>query len=195
LTACKQLALGVDLTTHSHDDPAQSSASQPGRPCEGELVPLIGRYWSRSLLAVAICAGNVRVLVGTAVAAPSLLPLPPLDVPVVVPVLFAGPPPTVPGGVTRANNQPRRHHQARRSDLRHVPEQRRQGRHSGREFQHHCRLAKTGALVTTYQLPGRCDGLTAELKNHRLLATVNEPIATPTRDRHLSTEAKMSRII
>lgn len=32
----------------------------------------------------------------------------------------------------------------------------------------------SGALATTYQVPGRVDGLTADPKRHRLLATVNE---------------------
>jgi hypothetical protein len=35
---------------------------------------------------------------------------------------------------------------------------------------------RTGAVVATYVLPGRCDGLTADPGHHRLLASVNEDL-------------------
>ena len=138
-------------------------------------MPLIGRYWCRTLLAVAACVGAVLALVGTAAATP-LVPVLPLDVPVVVPVLFAGPPPTVPGSLIRATNPD---DITQLDDLIYVTFQNNAGKDgtpAGSFSTIAAYRATTGALVTTYQLPGRCDGLTAEPKNHRLLATVNEDL-------------------
>jgi hypothetical protein len=121
-------------------------------------------------------------LAGTAVAEPALLPPPlpplplPLDLPVVFPAFFAGPPPIVPGSLMKATNPD---DITKLDGLIYVTFQNNAGT-DGTPAGSFSTIAayrqKTGSLVTTYKLPGRCDGLTADPRNHRLLATVNEDL-------------------
>ena len=126
------------------------------------------RRWSRNLLAIATCAGvaALPMLAGTAQAASPSAGSP--DVPIVTPTLFAGPPtPTAtnPDDLTQLG------------DLVYVSFQNNAGNDGtppGSFSTIAAYQADTGALVTTYQLTGRCDGLTADPTHHRLLASVNE---------------------
>lgn len=134
---------------------------------------LTRRCWSRSLLAIATCAGVVALpmLAGTAQATPSAGSP---DAPIVVPTLFAGPPPTVPGGTTTATNPD---DITQLDDLVYVGFQNNAGKDgapAGSFSTIAAYQATTGALVSTYRVTGRCDGLTADPKHHRLLASVNE---------------------
>ncbi len=134
---------------------------------------LTRRYRSRSLLAIAACAAAAALplLGGTAAAAPRSASAP---VPSVTPMLFASAPPTVPGGATKATNPD---DITQLDDLVYVTFQNNAGKDgapAGSFSTIAAYRAATGALVTTYQVTGRCDGLTADPKHHRLLASVNE---------------------
>lgn len=128
------------------------------------------RYWSRGLLAIATCASTAALplLVGTASAAPSPAASAPAPAaPTVVPALFAGPPPnaTNPDDITQLDY------------LVYVTFQNNAGKDgapAGSFSTIAAYKASTGALVTTYTVTGRCDGLTADPKHHQLLASVNE---------------------
>ncbi|MBV8996723.1 MAG: hypothetical protein JO287_24145, partial [Pseudonocardiales bacterium] len=132
------------------------------------------RRWSRSLLAIATGTGvaALPMLAGTAQAAPPSVVS--TDAPIVAPTLFAGPPPTVPGGTITATNPD---DITRLGDLVYVSFQNNAGKDgapTGSFSTIAAYRADTGALVTTYQVTGRCDGLTADPTHHRLLASVNE---------------------
>jgi hypothetical protein len=95
------------------------------------------------------------------------------------PTVFAEPPPTVPGGTTTAANPD---DLTQLGDLIYVSFQNNAGKDgtpAGSFSTIAAYHADTGALATTYQLTGRCDGLTADLTHHRLLASVNEDNNTP----------------
>ncbi|MGH3852028.1 MAG: hypothetical protein ACRDR6_00715 [Pseudonocardiaceae bacterium] len=124
------------------------------------------------MVAVVLCAGvaALPMLVGTAQAAPPAGP----DVPIVVSRLFAGPPPTVPGGTTSATNPD---DITQLGDLIYVSFQNNAGKDgapAGSFSTIAAYQASTGHLIGTYRLTGRCDGLAADPQRHRLLASVNE---------------------
>jgi hypothetical protein len=130
------------------------------------------RRWSRNLMAAACAAAAaLPLLAGAAQAAPTATKA---DAPTVAPRLFAQPPPTAPGATTKATNPD---DITQLDDLIYVTFQNNAGKDgtpAGSFSTIAAYQADTGALVTTYQLPGRCDGLTADPTHHRLLASVNE---------------------
>ncbi|MFZ0120619.1 MAG: hypothetical protein WAN20_12220 [Pseudonocardiaceae bacterium] len=128
------------------------------------------RRWSRNLVAAA-CAGAAALplLAGAAQAAQ---PATRADAPIMAPTVFAEPP-TMPGGTTATNPDDL----TQLGDLIYVSFQNNAGKDgtpAGSFSTIAAYHADTGALATTYQLPGRCDGLTADPTHHRLLASVNE---------------------
>lgn len=127
----------------------------------------LSRRYRSSLLAIMTCvsAAALPLLVGTAAAAPP--PAGTASTPTVAPTLFAGPPPnaTNPDDITQLD------------DLVYVTFQNdagKDGAPAGSFSTIAVYNASTGVLVTTYTMTGRCDGLTADPTDHRLLATVNE---------------------
>jgi len=130
------------------------------------------KQWSLNLVAIAACAGAALPLVaGIAQASPQAVQA---VAPSVALTLFAGPPPMAPGTTTLATNPD---DITRLDDLVYVSFQNNaaaDGTPAGSFSTLAAYQADTGALVTTYQLSGRCDGLTADPLHHRLLASVNE---------------------
>ena len=130
------------------------------------------RRWSANLVAIAVCAGAALPLL--AAAAQAAPPGTPAGAPIMALTRFAGPPPTVPGASTPATNPD---DITRLDDLVYVSFQNNAGADgspAGSFSTIAAYHADTGALVTTYHVTGRCDGLTADPTRHRLLASVNE---------------------
>ena len=77
-----------------------------------------------------------------------------------------------------APDQPRRHHRARPSPVRHVPERGRAAGHAEHRRQHrqHPRRvhASAAGAVNQWDVAGKCDGLTADPMTGKVIATINE---------------------